>query len=250
MGYYINCLKLSGSLKRDIKELVPDMNLRRRMDRVVKMSVSTAIDSLLDFEPYGNVDAIITATGLGCITNSEKFLDNIISAQEYMVNPTPFIQSTFNTVGAQIALIRSLYCYNNTFTNRYTSFESALIDAIIHLDSGKFKAVLVGVFDESTPTLETIMHRMRLLKNSKTVGDGSIFFILTKEQLSSSVAEIDAPLFKFKAGCYISTRDTNSSIWCGAVVETISKLIAEGKSGTIINDIDNKDNSIIKLKCL
>lgn len=51
-----------------------------------------------------SVDAIITGTGLGCIEDSEKFLKSILDNKEEFLTPTSFIQSTHNTVGAQIAL--------------------------------------------------------------------------------------------------------------------------------------------------
>ncbi|MGV8829294.1 MAG: beta-ketoacyl synthase chain length factor [Breznakibacter sp.] len=250
MGYYINCIKQSDNLVLDVKELITDMNLRRRMSRVVCMGVSTALESLVDFDQYGKVDAIITATGLGCIADSEKFLANIITSQERMLNPTPFIQSTFNTVGAQIALIRSLHCYNNTFSHRYTSLESALVDAIIRLDSGLARAVLVGVFDEATPTFVSIMSRMGLLKE-KAVGEGAIFFVLTHQQLSCSVAVIEEVVFDppMLEGA-ISVSQATETIWSGSVAEVIANLVSTRTDGWIHNDVGGKNNSLIKLRCL
>lgn len=250
MGYYINCIKQSDNLVLDVKELITDMNLRRRMSRVVRMGVSTALESLADFDQYGEVDAIITATGLGCISDSEKFLANIITSQEKMLNPTPFIQSTFNTVGAQIALIRSLHCYNNTFSHRYTSFECALVDAIIRLDSGLASAVLIGVLDEATPTLVSIMGRMGLLKE-KAVGEGAIFFVLTPQQLICSVAVVEEVVFDppMLDGA-ISVSQTTETFWSGSVAELIANLVSTRTDGWIHNDMGGKTNSLIKLRCL
>ena len=36
MKLYVNCITSGAGLRRDIKELIPEMNLRRRMSRVVK----------------------------------------------------------------------------------------------------------------------------------------------------------------------------------------------------------------------
>ena len=118
MKLYVNCITSGAGLRRDIKELIPEMNLRRRMSRVVKSGVAAGIESLLEFGDRAAVEAVVTATGLGCIADSEKFLDSLIANEERMLNPTPFIQSTFNTVGAQIALLRGLHCYNTTYANR------------------------------------------------------------------------------------------------------------------------------------
>lgn len=252
MGYYINCLKRSGSLQKDIKELIPDMNLRRRMSRVVKTGVATGVESLIEFDEYGSVDAIVTATGLGCISDSEKFLANMILSEEQMLNPTLFIQSTFNTVSAQIALLRSLHCYNNTFTHRYTSFESAVADAMLQLDIHGAKAVLVGVFDEATPAVETIMRRMGLLKG-KMLGEGAIFFVLTTVKLKCSVAEIVSLSFDAEAKePTVSVNETNGSCWCGCIAETIGNLIFDGKYKEFdaINDVDGIKKSVIRVRCL
>ncbi|MEG1371049.1 MAG: beta-ketoacyl synthase chain length factor [Mucinivorans sp.] len=193
MKYYINCAKRSDSLAREVKELIPDMNMRRRMSRVVKMGVTTGIESLVDFDAYGQVDAIVTATWLGCVADSEKFLYNLLDSNEQMLNPTPFIQSTFNTVGAQIAQIRSMHCYNNTFTHKNSSFESAVLDAILCLDSGRARAVLVGVYDELTPTVEAILQRLNVPK-TKTLIEGAFFFVLTAQPLDCSVWELSLSL--------------------------------------------------------
>lgn len=115
MKLYVNCITSDAGLRRDIKELIPEMNLRRRMSRVVKSGVAAGIESLLEFGDRAAVEAVVTATGLGCIADSEKFLDSLIANEERMLNPTPFIQSTFNTVG-----LRSPCCAGCTATTRPT----------------------------------------------------------------------------------------------------------------------------------
>lgn len=249
MTYYINCLKRSDTLKREIKELIPDMNMRRRMSRVVKMGVITAVESLLAFDAHGQVGAIVTATGLGCIADSEKFLSNLLSSNEQMLNPTPFIQSTFNTVGAQIALIRSLHCYNNTFTHRYISFESALLDAMICLDAERAKAVLVGVFDESTPTVEIILRRLNVLRD-KRLGEGAIFFVLTAERLECSVAEIEFSLGATIVDDAVMVSKSNNTFWCGAAVEVVANMVGQSEDGVVVNDMGGELHSTIKIRCI
>lgn len=189
MKLYVNCITSGAGLRRDIKELIPEMNIRRRMSRVVKSGVAAGIESLLEFGGRAEVDAIVTATGLGCIADSEKFLDALIANEETMLNPTPFIQSTFNTVGAQIALLRGLHCYNTTYANRWTSFENALTDAALRIGAGLSRAVLVGAFDETTPSAEKILQRLGVARQGGW-GESSVFFVLTAEAFDTSVAAI------------------------------------------------------------
>lgn len=189
MKLYVNCITSGAELRNDIKVLIPEMNLRRRMGRVVKSGVAAGIESLLAFGDREPIDAVITATGLGCIADSEKFLEGLIANKEAMLNPTPFIQSTFNTVGAQIALLRGLHCYNTTYAHRWASFENALTDAALRLGAGLSRAVLVGAFDETTPTVETILNRLGVAHEG-CWGESSVFFVLTAEAFDTSVAAI------------------------------------------------------------
>lgn len=191
MKVYVNCITSGAELSREIKELIPEMNLRRRMSRVVKSGVAAGIESLLEFGGRAPVDAIVTATGLGCIADSEKFLDGLIANQEQMLNPTPFIQSTFNTVGAQIALLLGLHGYNSTYAHRWTSFENALTDAALRIGAGLSRAVLVGAFDQTTPSVEKVLQRLRVAPKGAW-GESSVFFVLTAERFDCSVAAITA----------------------------------------------------------
>lgn len=158
----------------DYKEMITNANLRRRMSRMIKMGVACGLECLKDIPPE-KVDAIITATGLGCLADTEKFMNALMDNREQMLNPTAFIQSTFNTVGAQIALLLKIHAYNVTYVHRGLSFESALIDGIMSIAEGK-QHVLAGAMDEITPTSHIIQQRLGLLKGT-TAGEGAQFFL-------------------------------------------------------------------------
>lgn len=174
----------------DYKELIPNPTLRRRMSRIVKMGVACGMDCIGD-TPHNEIDAIITATGLGCLADTEKFMNNLLDNGEQLLNPTAFIQSTFNTVGAQIALMCRNQAYNVTYVHRGISFESALLDGLLRLSEGD-RNVLVGAFDEITPTAHTIQTRMGLLRNT-IAGEGAQFFLLSNEKHEKSIARVAAP---------------------------------------------------------
>ena len=133
MRCYINRVITAEEVSSDIKLLIPDAGVRRRMSRMIKSAVTTAVECMGAVEEIDSLDAIITATGWGCLADSERFLRNIIVDKEQLLNPTPFIQSTFNTVGGQIALLRHNHCYNVTYVNRSHSFEDALLDAMMRI---------------------------------------------------------------------------------------------------------------------
>ena len=194
--YVKSFASIGSNTEPDYKTVITDANLRRRMSRLIKMGVAAGLESLKRAEQIGLRDneqsglaigAIITATGLGLLADTEKFIDSMIDNKEQMLNPVPFIQSTFNTVGAQIALLTKNHAYNNTHVHRFTGFESALIDAFINLDRGA-ESVLVGTFDEMTDTSASILKRLKL--RSK-IGEGASFFILN-DKPKDAIAEVVA----------------------------------------------------------
>lgn len=174
----------------DYKELIKNPTLRRRMSRIVRMGVACGLDCIGE-TPKEEIQAIITATGLGCLADTEKFMNNLLDNNEQLLNPTAFIQSTFNTVGAQIALICQNQAYNVTYVHRGLSFESALLDGLLRLTEGN-RNVLVGAFDEITPTSHILHQRMGLLKDTYS-GEGAQFFLLGREKNSNSIARIAVP---------------------------------------------------------
>ncbi len=126
-----------------------DPRMLRRMSRIIRMGWTAAKICLTD-AGVEIPDAIITGTGMGCIEDTEKFLQAIDENDERLLPPTPFIQSTHNTIGAQIALMLQCTNYNLTYTQRGIAFENALLDALSLLYEPGYKNILVGGFDEMT----------------------------------------------------------------------------------------------------
>jgi 3-oxoacyl-[acyl-carrier-protein] synthase II len=167
------------------KEIINPM-LLRRMSRVMKMGLASALLCLKD-AGIEIPEAIITSTGLGCVEDSDKFLTSLIENNETMLNPTPFIQSTHNTIGAQIALQLKCYGYNSTYAGRGACFEMALLDSLMLLDEKEVNNVLVGGYDELTPNLITILYRLGMFRGSsrndgKIPGEGAAFALLSNEK--------------------------------------------------------------------
>lgn len=163
------------------KEIINPM-LLRRMSRVIKMGLASALLCLKDAGKE-IPDAIITATGLGCVEDSDKFLTSLIENKETMLNPTPFIQSTHNTIGSQIALQLKCYGYNSTYAGRGACFEMALLDSLMLLSENEVKNILVGAYDELTPNLTTILYRLGMFRgvSGGVPGEGASFAFLSSE---------------------------------------------------------------------
>ncbi|MDU1890196.1 MAG: beta-ketoacyl synthase chain length factor [Dysgonomonas sp.] len=223
-------------------EIIPNPNLRRRMSRIVKMGVACGLDCLSKCDNK-EINAIITATGLGYLTDMEKFLNNIVENNEQLLNPTAFIQSTFNVVGSQIALLTNNHTYNNTYVHRGLSFESALIDSMMRIWEGD-KQVLVGAMDEITPTSHIIMKRLGLTENI-ALGEGAHFFILAEEKDENSYAELKSvKTFTGKLSSEEVARKAQSFLSENNLDKANINHLITGRNGNrnqdiIYNDIEN-----------
>lgn len=165
---YISDASYICSDEPDYKEVITDANLRRRMGRLLKMAVWCGLKSL-DGVPSERVAGIITSTGAGFMKDTISFGSSIFDREETLLNPSPFMQSTFNTASGYIALIRKIHAYNTTYVQQADGFAASLVDAAMLLDdAGEGNVALVGTFDEVTPEVDVIRQRLGLYR----VGDG------------------------------------------------------------------------------
>ncbi len=181
----------------------------RRMAKGVKNGIVASTLAMKEAN-VETLDAIITGTGMGCIEDSDKFLKALIDNKEEFLTPTSFIQSTHNTVGSQIALGLQCKAYNFTYVNAAVSFESAIIDAKMQLESEEANTILIGGIDEMSDYTASLFKLAGFIKkdadapftvlNPKTKGavysEGATFFVLENKKTASTYAEIvDVEIF-------------------------------------------------------
>jgi len=214
-----------------------DPLLSRRLSRIIKMGITSALISIKE-SGINMPGAIITGTGLGSVKDTEKFLTTMIDNNETLLNPTNFMQSTYNTISSQIAIMLKCSNYNTTYVHRGFSFESALIDGLDLMERGEADSALVGGIDEISENHFYIsglkgMWRMQaenhleLLKNpgeGSIPGEGSVFFTLTKNKLPNYYARL--------AGIKTLYKPKSTSV----VIETINNLLKENNLSA--SDID------------
>jgi 3-oxoacyl-[acyl-carrier-protein] synthase II len=258
-------------IEPDYKNII-DAKLMRRMSRIVRVGLAAAITCLKETGKE-NADAIVTGTAYGCMEDSETFLKKIVEQDEQMLSPTSFIQSTHNTVGAQIALFLKCHNYNNTFVHRGFSFEYALIDSMMLLQEGKAKTILTGSNDEITDFTFSVLRRFGLYKqlpvsnfdlynsNSKgsIAGEGAAFFLLSKEHNDNDYAKIDAIDIFYKHAVLSEIKKHIEQFLTSQKISLPDvDLIITGKNGDVKNDLffnelqDNlfKTNAVINYKHL
>ena len=190
------------AMEPDYKELI-DPKMLRRMSRIIRMGVAAAMECLQE-AALQTPDAIITGTAYGCLQDTDHFLTRMVEQQEELLTPTAFIQSTHNTVGAQISLIIQCRNYNNCFVHKGFSFESALLDAMLFLEEEEGETVLAGAVDEITDRSHVILSRMGLYKprdfsgeligsttRGTVAGEGAAFFLLGRKPSVRDYCTID-----------------------------------------------------------
>lgn len=179
---YISGTSYVSADEPDYKEVITDANSRRRMGRLLKMAVWCGLKSL-DGVPSERVAGIITSTGAGFMKDTISFGSSIFDREETLLNPSPFMQSTFNTASGYIALIRKIHAYNTTYVQQADGFAASLVDAAMLLDdAGEGDVALVGAFDEVTPEVDVIRQRLGLYRVGDCflpLGEGAAAFLLS-----------------------------------------------------------------------
>jgi 3-oxoacyl-[acyl-carrier-protein] synthase II len=213
------------------------------MSKTVKNGIITSTVALKQAEVI-MPDAIIVGTGLGIVSDTEKFLESMLDNNEQFLTPTAFIQSTHNTVAAQIALNLKCHNYNYTYVNRGFSFESALLDGMMHLNDGK-NDILIGGADEMTRHYFDIskkagwwkkepINNQELLKSNTEgalCGEGVSFFVLSNEKKRSSFACISGLRMFYKPSEKEINDELNAFLSENQISHNDIDIVIVGKNG-------------------
>lgn len=236
-------------IEPDYKDFIDPKQIRR-MSRIIRMGVAAAIECLQE-AGIKAPDAIVTGTAYGCLEDTNSFLSKMVEFKEELLTPTSFIQSTHNTIGAQIGLLLHCNNYNNAFVHRGFSFESALLDGIMLLKEKDAANVLVGAIDEITNTSHTILNRLGLYKQGlvsnfdiyKTkskgtiAGEGAAFFLVASEPSAADYAKLDGLHTFYKPeGIIDIEKQISSFLERQAVNINDIDLVITGKNGDAASD--------------
>ena len=220
----------------------------RRMSKFIKMGLTSALMCLKDagIEKPG---AIITATGLGAVEDTDKFLDNLTDDDESLLNPTPFIQSTHNAVAARIAIETGCHNYNMTFVHKNASFEHSLLDSLLKIKNGEYENILAGGTEEITEINYELKKNVdfwkegvgndKLLENSSTkgtiAGEGSVFFSLSSVKNRNCYAELinTKTIYSLSAGL---KETINGFIASSKLAAEDIDLVLLGINGNVVED--------------
>lgn len=236
------------AIEPDYKAFIPPNSLRR-MSRMLKMGLTAALRAVqVSGQPAP--DVIITGTGKGSLSDTEKFIKDIVEYQERALNPTPFIQSTYNAVNGLIALQQQSTGYNTTFVHRGFSFENALLDSMLQLREGVVKHTLTGAFEEMTAEHFYIKSRIGFWKEAATgnaelfsqqtpgsvSGEGSTFFMLGSERTGNTAACIRDMKMLYKPSAAILDKALPAFLAKNGLTVNDIDLVISGRNGDVNTD--------------
>lgn len=250
-----------AAIEPDYKEFIDPKQIRR-MSRIIRMGVAAAMECLQE-AGVKMPDAIVTGTAYGCLEDTNSFLSKMVEFNEELLTPTAFIQSTHNTIGAQIGLMLQCNNYNNAFVHRGFSFESALLDGMMLLSENEAANVLVGAIDEITNTSHAILNRLGLYKQGEfssldiyktkskgtIAGEGAAFFLLANETSGKDYAKLEGLHTFYKPNGIAEIEAQISSFLHRQAAGTSEiDLIILGKNGDVAEDAvyEQLENSVFK----
>ncbi len=167
----------------------------RRMGRILKRAVATAKEALKSAQ-IETPDAIVTGTGLGCIENTEFFLEALLSDGKETLKPTHFMNSTHNTISSLIGIMTQTHGYNATFSHEELSFDSALLNACLLLHNNEAESVLVQGHDELTPNYHTLLKRAGIVgRDTEIASEVSVAMLVTNQPKTTPMCRITGMAF-------------------------------------------------------
>lgn len=213
----------------------------RRMGKLLKRALAVTQKTLKDAKTECP-DAIITGTGLGCIWNTEQFLEALCNEGEELQKPTLFMQSTHNTISSQLAIRLKCHGYNTTYSHKGMSFDSALLDAFIQMRLGMTDNAIVGANDEMSPSYFGLLQRVGYVGGNMkgTCGEAAVSMYLNTQKVEP-LCELSALRIVYRPTIQ-RLEDTLLRLMeeCGILKEDID-VVVTGVNGKPENDIIYND---------
>ena len=157
----------------------------RRIDHISRMALLCAglaiADAKLSPKELEEI-GIILATGYGALDTGFSFLSSFLAKGDQLSKPTLFSNSVHNAAAAYISISFGIKGPSLSVSQFDLSFSSALLTAMLWIQEGRVKSVLVGGVDEYCDVLGYATANLYAAKNTHppTLGEGGCFFVLSK----------------------------------------------------------------------
>lgn len=177
-----------------LEEFVPKRALRR-IDHFSRLAL---LGGYLALQDAGRLEAdrsrlgVVIATGYGAMQTTFAFLDSFIDGGDVCSSPTHFSNSVHNAAAANLSILLGATGPSLTVSQFDLSLPTALLTARQWLVEGRVDAVLLGGVDELGAVLgygwqrlfgvpDGLMRPLEFARQSAIPGEGSAFFLLTRE---------------------------------------------------------------------
>jgi 3-oxoacyl-[acyl-carrier-protein] synthase II len=177
-----------------LDRMIPPRTLRR-VEHYGRMAILAALLAVEDAGMAGAVPTdtgLVVATGMGPTANTLDLQASDIPLADLSLSPILFSNSVQNAAGAYISMLLGMRGPTLSINQYDLAVPLAFQAAVDWLDEGRTRTVLVGSVDGFSTALhgEALSGRSR---DAAPVGEGSAFFVLTREGGSDAramVAEI------------------------------------------------------------
>ncbi len=188
-----------------LDEFIPKRALRR-IDHFSKMTLLSACLALKDaalLEGDCSRMGVVIASGYGALKTTFDFLDSYLDFGYSCSSPTHFSNSVHNAAAAHVSIQFKATAPSLTVTQFEMSVPSALLSAQQWLAEGRVDQVLFGAIDEYCEVLRYCRKQFFGLgeqgplqpfsfdKQSAVVGEGAVFFVLTRADENAAYGCID-----------------------------------------------------------
>ncbi|MCD4687770.1 MAG: beta-ketoacyl synthase chain length factor [Desulfuromonadaceae bacterium] len=199
---------LRSAFLADTAPLEEFLNKRalRRIDHFSRLALLGSHLALQDAGMLGAIPervGLVIASGYGALRTTFSFLDSIIEDGDSCASPTHFSNSVHNAAAAHVAIKLNIGGPNLTVSQFEMSVSSALLTAQLWLEEGRVDHVVFGGVDEYSAVLGYCWERFLgsesteemapfdLARQTALVGEGSAFFVLSREETASPYGAID-----------------------------------------------------------
>jgi len=180
---------IRGTLSEDAEKAGPlalPPGADRRMAKIQRATCQSMY-AALNKTGTTSLDAIYSATALGCLEDTERFLDEITGPSTSLRSPLPFMRSTHNTMAGQLALLLKVHGPNITYSQSLFGFHAVLLNALLHLEEEPSHTVAAFAADERTDLANALVQANA---PGTVLGEGVASFILGGTAKAGDVVRI------------------------------------------------------------
>jgi len=197
----------------------------RRIDHFSQMAILGAHLALQDGgmpSMAAKRTGLIICSGYGASRTTFSFLDSVINDGDACASPTSFSNSVHNAAAGHLSILLKLGGPSLTVSQFEMSVPSALLSARQWLQEGRVDHVLFGAVDEYCDVVgycwrsffgeddHCVMSPLSQDRESAIPGEGSVFFLLSKEKADTSKygSVVDVRMGRLDGASVLSSEQT------------------------------------------